>query len=206
MFRHVFALLVASGIATAAAAQVTMRPTPAPLVTAEREAWYLKGDPISYGGQLYYPAGAQVYFNGNEMVQSGSFAGVPLFVRTTIEPGSLIYVPVGGGLLQPYERLRSGDLAGTVGSRTPSFPVALSPEPLPSTAQAAGPPMAGTVVLTREDPTPPPIEETPRPIATSGRAQPVQEPMHVRIGERPTGLNAIYIEFQGRRWFHIRSR
>ena len=110
MFRHVFALLVASGIATAAAAQVTMRPTPAPLVTAEREAWYLKGDPISYGGQLYYPAGAQVYFNGNEMVQSGSFAGVPLFVRTTIEPGSLIYVPVGGGLLQPYERLRSGDL------------------------------------------------------------------------------------------------
>ena len=47
------------------------------------------------------------------MVRSGTYGNVPIYVRTTQEPGSIIYVPLAGGLMRPYERPRSGDLAGT---------------------------------------------------------------------------------------------
>ena len=105
-------------------AQMTMRPTPWPVVTAENEWWFLSGDPIAADGLVYFPAGAQVYFNPYEMVRSGYYRGIPLYSKTTIEPYSVVFVPVSGGLLQPYERRRDGDIAGTTGSTVPSFPVA----------------------------------------------------------------------------------
>jgi hypothetical protein len=52
-----------------------------------------------------------------------TFDGVELYQDATLEPHSIVYVPIGRGLLQPYERRRTGDLAGTTGSRAPSFPV-----------------------------------------------------------------------------------
>ena len=120
-----FVLMVLT--ATAAAAQVQSRPTAAPLVTAEHEAWYVHGDPVQFAGSTYYRAGASVFFDGNRMVRTGSFNGVPLYADTTVEAFSLVYVPIGRNLMQPYERPRSGDLAGTVGSRAPSFPVSAQP-------------------------------------------------------------------------------
>ena len=66
-------------------------------------------------------------FCANEMVRSGLFRGIPLYTRTTIEPYSLVFVPIGGGMMQPYERRRDGDLAGTTGSSVPSLPVDISP-------------------------------------------------------------------------------
>src|SRR5688572_33397323 len=56
------------------------------------------------------------------MVRVGHYNGVPLYADTTLEPHSIVFVPVGRGQMQPYERLRAGDLAGTSGSRLPSFP------------------------------------------------------------------------------------
>jgi hypothetical protein len=44
----------------AAAAQVTYRPTPTPIVTAENERWYLEGQPITFSGSIYYLSGAAV--------------------------------------------------------------------------------------------------------------------------------------------------
>ena len=110
-----FSLVVAVSAANPAAAQSVLRPTPQPIVTAENEPWYLSGEPITYAGNLYYPAGAQVFFNPNEMVRSGFHMGVPLYTRTTIEPFSVVYVPLAGGRMQPYERPRAGELAGTSG-------------------------------------------------------------------------------------------
>ena len=104
-------------------AQMNMRTTPSPLVTAENEGWYQRGDPVMYAGDVYYPAGPQVYFNPNEMVRSGVFLGVPIYTRTTIEPFSIVYVPVSHGLMQPYERRRAGEVAGTAASAAPSFPI-----------------------------------------------------------------------------------
>jgi len=72
--------------ATPAIAQVQSRPTDAPVVTAANESWYVNGEPLQFAGDLYYPAGATVFFNGNTMVRSGNYNGVPLYSDTTIEP------------------------------------------------------------------------------------------------------------------------
>lgn len=189
-------------------AQVQMRPTDPPLVTAENEPWFLDREPVIYAGQAYYPAGALVFFNRNEMVRSGFHFGVPIFTRTTLEPYSVVYVPVGRGLMQPYERPRTGDLAGTVGSRTPAFPVAIATADTAPLPQAAAPPVLvapsigaienpATWVSLRGEPV-----VDAQPVATTGSMPPARpQPAHVRIGDRPSGLNAIFIEYDGTRWF-----
>ena len=121
----VFLLLIVI-VSASASAQVQSRPSDAPVVTAANESWYVNGEPLQFAGDLYYPAGATVFFNGNTMVRSGNYNGVPLYTDTTIEPYSIVYVPIQRGLVRPYERLRQGPLAGTVASRTPSFPVRMT--------------------------------------------------------------------------------
>jgi hypothetical protein len=182
-------------------AQATLRPTERPIVSAENERWYLAGEAITFAGSVYYPAGAQVYFNPYEMVRSGSYQGVPLYSRTTIEPYSVIFVPLAGGLLQPYERRRSGDVAGTVGSTTPSFPVAsyaqVSGDLLP---QASAPPTVETAIIG----TGPTVStdlstQVPQPAATTGLNLPPAGPL--RTARQPIGLNGFFIEYDGQRWF-----
>jgi hypothetical protein len=99
------------------------QPTPPPRVTAANADWQIRGNPIFYAGDFYYPAGPNVFFDGNVMKRAGESQGVPLYVDATLEPYSVVYVPIGRNLMRPYERRRSGPLAGTVGSRTPSFPI-----------------------------------------------------------------------------------
>jgi hypothetical protein len=126
-------------VSVPAAAQVQSRPTDPPLVTAESESWYQLREPVQFAGDLYYPAGAALFFNGNTMVRTGHYNGVPLYADTTLEPYSIVYVPIRRGLMQPYERLRRGDLAGTTGSRTPSFPVSAQPDRASAPAAAVSP-------------------------------------------------------------------
>jgi len=179
-------------------AQPTLRPTPPPLVGAQLEPWYLSGEPITHLGHFYYPAGPQVYFNPYEMIRSGFFHGVPLYTRTTLEPGSIVYVPVGGGVLQPYERRRDRELAGTTGSRAPSFPVTRDHEVTdPGLPQAPGPPMLTGTYPAVDSASPAWAPE--RPIVAEARHG---LPGHAVIGTgaRPLGLNAIFIQFRGQRW------
>src|SRR4029453_5448968 len=136
-------ILVLTLIPIAAAAQIDVRPHPPPTVTADKLAWFEQREPIYFAGNVYYPAGPQIHFMGNEMVRSGYYRGVFLYTRPTLEPYSIVYVPLTGGLMQPYERRRSGGLAGTVGTTTPSFPVDRVPDYTTDAydrAQAAGPP------------------------------------------------------------------
>jgi hypothetical protein len=120
--RGLFIALALLGAAPAFA-QVNSRPTDPPIVTAENESWYRLAEPLQFAGDVYYPAGAAVFFNGNTMVRTGHYNGIPLYADTTIEPYSVVLVPVARGIMQPYERPRHGDLAGTTGSRIPAFPV-----------------------------------------------------------------------------------
>jgi hypothetical protein len=124
----VIAALAAVLLSSPAYAQMQMRPTDRPAVSAAAEPWYVQRQPVFFAGEYYLRAGAAVFFNGNVMVRTGQFNGVPLYADATLEPFSVVYVPIGGGLLQPYERRRSGDLAGTVGSRPPSFPIERQPD------------------------------------------------------------------------------
>jgi hypothetical protein len=210
------------GAASVTTAQVISQPTPAPLVTADMESWYLNGEPITYAGYTYYPAGAQVSFNSNEMARSGSHLGVPLYVRSTDEPYSLIYVPLARGFMQPYMRPRTGDAMQTAGTTAPAGAAAAF-SPLGGTmpmSQAGGPPtmVAGPQADAYGQPRAPiPAISTPTApgsVATGGavaaQPPPVGEagpqaapagPTHTRIGPRPQGINAVFIEFRDRRWY-----
>lgn len=188
-------------VAVPVAAQVNYQATPAPLVTAENEPWYAAGEPVMFAGHIYYPTGPQVHFNGNEMVRSGFFHAIPLYTRTTIEPYSKVFVPISGGLMQPYERRREGEMAGTVGSTAPSFPVARSSEAVGDVAirQAAAPP--GIIGYTVTPPAQPAVSEAP-PEQIAGTTGTVMPPVRARAPVRPPqGHHGLFIEFDGQRWF-----
>ena len=209
-----FTLAVGILATNTARAQVVIQPTASPTVTAENEPWYLNGEPVTHAGSLYYPAGPRVYFNANEMVRSGFHMGIPLYTRTTIEPYSVVYLPVGPGVMQPYERPRIGSLAETSGSLPsalrpmPNLPVSTDPFGGP-TLQAAGSASQTTTVIPVYIPLPAVLATTgsspDRSVAADrpavGRVPPVRRPMHTRIGGTPQGSNSIFIEFEGERWY-----
>jgi hypothetical protein len=192
--------------AAPAAAQVQSRPTDPPLVTASNESWYQLREPVQFAGELYYPAGAQIFFNGNTMVRVGHYNGVPLYADATVEPYSVVLVPVTRGQMQPYERPRRGDLAGTTGSGAPAFPVAVVPQATPSAptprAAAVSPtsppaPPGAISVFTPERPAPArDVVGTTGIIATP--RGPTGSPL-VTL-RRPEGNAGIWIPFGGERW------
>ncbi|MEO7791565.1 MAG: hypothetical protein ABIX28_18530, partial [Vicinamibacterales bacterium] len=188
-----------------ASAQATMRPERRPVVTAENERWYFEGQPITYQGGLYYPAGAPVFFNVNEMARTGDYLGIPLYVLSTRDSTGVVYVPVAGGLVRPYERRRDGEVAGTVGNAAPSFPVSRDTEATGPDAgyQAAAPPVLGAAYLSPFDPDPV-VPERPSILATtgtSGRSLETRPVGPLTTALKPTGLNAFYIEFSGTRYY-----
>jgi hypothetical protein len=202
-------LVILTGVAASSiTAQTMLQPTPKPIVTADNEVWYQAGVPITFGGNVYYPAGPIVHFNANEMVRSGHYQGIPLYTRTTLEPYSVVFVPLYGGLMQPYERRRAGDIADTVGSMTPSFPVVKSAEqsnmeyvPGAGMVQAPAPPSQLGAIVDRT-----PIESTGRYEATTGSVAVAGGEPRVPVGplvtaKRPEGLNGVFVEFNDRRYF-----
>ena len=189
------------------AAQIMVRPTPEPIITAENEVWYLNGDPITFAGNIYYPTGPDIYFKPYEMVRSGDFNGVPLYSRTTIEPWSILYIPLPGRLMKPYERRRTGELVGTVGSSLPSFPVVHSlTESEYALPQAPTSPMIGATVYERSGLPVIVVEVQPAapvPTATAGSAPevPTPPPGPLVSAKLPEGLDGMFIEYRDRRWF-----
>lgn len=212
----VFVLLLCS----AAEAQMTWQPTQPPLVTADNETWYRTGAAIEWNGDVFLPAGAPQAFNRYQMVRSGSYRGVPLYTDTTLEPNSIVFVPIAGGRMQPYERPRTGLLAGSAGSRMSAFPTMPSTEnpaaiglrPDGFVAQAPGPPMlAPAYELGSETEPAPAVARTaaPRAIATTGTSVPAAAPTSGRApavttrastAARAKTLNGAWVDFNGRRW------
>jgi len=218
------ARLLASAIAVlalpaVASSQMNLRPTPPPIVTAENEMWYRAGEPLIYAGNLYYQAGPAIHFNANEMVRSGFYQGVPLYSRTTIEPYSVVFVPLGGGLMQPYERRRAGELAGTSGSSVSSLPIEMASAVAPAigSIQAPAPPVVTSPSVADESIALPVEIPGSRPVASRSverRPQPAQRTNSVAVGTsgRVTGSrpatrirrqssNGIFVEYRDVRWF-----
>ena len=208
---YAFLLLTLIAV-TPASAQVQSRPTDPPVVTAENEAWFVNGEPLQFAGDLYYPAGARVFFNGNIMVRSGHYNGVPLYTDTTIEPYSIVYVPIQRGLVQPYERPRRGDLAGTVASRTPSFPVRMTSSsfgsfgvvPQAAVAPTALPTPIGAISVYTPEPPSAPVVPVLAPLAvttSSAAARPNLETgiTFASIG-RPVSNDGVWIRYLGEKW------
>jgi hypothetical protein len=204
-------LLLVLLAAAPAMAQVQSRPTDAPIVTADSAAWYVAREPIEVGADTYYPAGATAFFNGNTMVRTGNYKGVPLYSDATLEPHSVVYVPISRGLMRPYERRREGDLAGTTGSRTPSFPVGAA-----TTTTTATPPPAGVPPSTPAVPGGAATLSTPeRKTGTSGTSEPVavgtsgisppptrrpQDRVPLVTLARPVNNDGLWIQYLGEKW------
>ena len=175
MFRRVRLLTLGAALLAASApahAQATWQPAPVPLVTAENTTWFQSGEPITWDGGVFYPAGARRAFNPYQMVRSGSFRGIPLYTDATLEPNSIVFVPLAGAIVQPYERRRTGALAGTLGSLAPSLPTTMAVEGTqPEIAQAAAPPTYAppTKCPPRQPGLSPPHPLSPRPSARAAR-------------------------------------
>jgi hypothetical protein len=191
-------------------AQVLSRPMPSPSVNAASAEWLGRGEPIFHAGNYYFPTGPNVFFDGNVMVPAGFYDGVPIYVDTTVEPYSLILVPIGSNLLRPYERRRAGDLAGTAGSRTPSFPVEASgdlrrwQQDAPAVSRVRLPVAR---VVTEMEPADTAVIAPPTPEAPAEGARGVERPDAVRASQSIvnevtiSAEQGIWIEFEGSRWF-----
>jgi len=178
-------------------AQVFNLPEAPPQVTAEHALWQVQGEPVFYAGDFYYPTGPTRYFDPNVMVRAGMYQGVPFYVDGTEAPYSVVYVPIGSNVMRPYERVREGVVAGTVGSRTPSFPVTpgpdqtttLPPVVIPETARAA---VAQAAAPVGAAPTASDVTGTSGVLALPGRIDSIPPP-------RTNG--GIWIEYKGERWY-----
>src|SRR5262249_1159681 len=115
-------LFLATVMPNVGKAQVFQFATPPPQVNASAAWWQIESVPIQFNGVVYIPRGLVRPFDGNVMTQVGTFDRVPVYADATLEPFSMLFVPVARGM-RTYERQRSGDLAGTTGSQAPSMPV-----------------------------------------------------------------------------------
>lgn len=189
-------------------AQVQSRPTDPPIVTAENESWYQLREPIQFAGDVYYPAGPVTFFNGNTMVRTGRYNGVLLYADTTLEPYSVVFAPIGRGLMQPYERPRRGTLAGTNGSRLSSFPVAVGLPASAPPAAAFAPTALPLPVGAMSAYTPETRDSTPsepiggvRPLAQAVVRSMAPSPAPpVATIRRPESNDGVWIRFANRKW------
>jgi len=133
-----------------------------------------------FGGSAYYPSGPTVFFDGSVMVRSGSFDGVPIYIDPTREPSNVVYVPVAGGQMRPYERRRADQIADT------AFP---APAPPPRATESTLPPTrAGLSQLAPQT-----DSSLDRTVAAAG--QPAIESV-----PRARANRGVWIEFGGRVW------
>jgi len=174
-------------LSTALHAQ-TYAPTPRPAVSAASRDWFLDRQPVFFAGDLYYPAGARYHFDPNVMVQTGSYDGIPLYADITATPYDEVLVPIGGGLVQPYQRPRTGALAGTTGSRAPNV------HSLAVQRGTRTPPW---------QPAPADVEsQTPatRELDAETRQRLLQPPGRIQTILVPQDNRGIWIVYEGQRW------
>ena len=140
------------------------------------------------------------------MTQSGVYEGVPVYADVTIEPYSIVYVPISRTTMRVYERRRNGALAGTTGSRTPSFPVEIASDTVLANTrrQEAAAALAA-------------VDAVARPVGTTGanlaapaspagtiapdRPAPSRTRVEIVPSVRPSGPNGVWLMYNGARWY-----
>ena len=177
--------IVAVLVPTVGKAQAYPLRTAPPEVTAATADWQLNNETIIVSSTLFQPTRAFRMFDGQVMVQVGVYQRVPLYADVTLEPNSIIYVPVSRNQLRMYERRRDHELAATTGSRTPSFPVQSSATPSSVEERAVG--TGGSIV--------------PAGVA-SRNAMPRPPRTVMETIQRPrSGKNGVWLDFVGIRWY-----
>jgi len=181
-------VLMAVLLPAAGRAQAFQFRSPVPEVTAATAVWQVSSQPVVVQGLVYLPTRDYRLFDGQVMTQMGIYQGVPIYADTTLEVYSLVYVPVGGQRMRTYERMRDRELAGTTGSRSPSFPVR-SPSLPAAEERVAG--TAGAIV---------PSAVGPMSIVAAPNAV-LPTRITVESIPRPSGTNGIWLYFNGGRYY-----
>ena len=181
-----------SGIGTA---QVFGTETPPPVVTAAGAPWQLSRDPIFYAGAFYVPSGPVAFFDGKVMVRTGVYDTVPLYEDATLQPYSVVYVPVGGLLMRPYVRQADDRLSLTRASEPLYVPQTDRGGRLVPEGYALVPVGAiGTAGRAAVDvPQEPPFEAV-------GVVSVIAQPRNAVVETGPQ-LAGVWVEFDGSRWF-----
>jgi hypothetical protein len=154
-------------------AQVFQTGTPPPALTAEYADWQFNSEPLLASGLIYYPTRETRFFDSQIMVQTGTYRSVPLYADVTKQPFSVVYVPIGRGLMRAYEVNPARDIA--------AIPAPRNPEPVVGTSGAIVPAPAST---------PATLEDLPRPART-----------YMESARRPDATNGVWLEFRGARYY-----
>lgn len=155
-----------------------------PRVNAATADWQLNSEPIIVSSTLFQATRATRMFDGQVMVQVGVYQRVPVYADVTLEPNSVVYVPVARNQLRVYERRRDHDLAGTTGSRTPSLPADGSAS-APSKERAIG--TTGTIV--------------PAGVGAANAVPHAPRTVMETIQRPRRGTNGVWLDFVGVRWY-----
>jgi hypothetical protein len=139
----------------------------------------LSGEPVVMGGTSYYPSGPTVFFDGAVMVRSSSFRGVPIYVDATRDPYNVVYVPIGGKLMRPYERRRADLAADTLVTPPPAEPVGVEELSGGDSVDTAAQPPSGAARVPRAAP---------------------WTPGHAMSARQPGANRGIWIVFADRVW------
>jgi hypothetical protein len=192
-FAPAFALVVALLLPYSGNLHADQFQTPAPRVNAAAAEWQIDGQPVLYEGDLYFATAERVFFDGHVMMPVGVYEGVPLYADATLEPFSVVFVPVASSMMRRYERRHIGEPTYADLSRPSWLPV-------PGTAAAQ-------------------LEEyEARPVRTAGvtprasGAEPASAPaaaLTVSPAPIPRSRTAsaivggVWVEYEGARWYSV---
>ncbi len=165
-------------------AQALPHRTATPEVNAATADWQLNSEPIIVSSTLFQATRATRMFDGQVMVQVGVYQRIPVYADVTLEPNSVVYVPVARNQLRVYERRRDHDLAATTGSLTRSFPGESSAS-APAGERPVG--TTGTIVPAGVG------AANALPHAPRTVMETIQRPRH--------GSNGVWLDFVGVRWY-----
>jgi hypothetical protein len=162
-----------------------------PPVTAATADWQVNNEPILVNGVVYHPTRETRFFDPRIMTQTGVYEFVPVYADVTLEPHSVVYVPISRMMMRGYERRRDGELAGTQGSRVPAFPVEIaSGVPVTDDRMVTMPAAVATRGSLADLRPLPMISDIPRPERTGVESIPL-----------PRSNDGIWLEYAGQRWY-----
>jgi hypothetical protein len=160
-------------------AQVYEFRSPPPAIDAAAAAWQVDSQLMLFAGLAYAPTREFRLFDAQVMTQIGVFNGVPIYADTTLEPWSVVYVPVGRSRMRTYSRVRE---------------VAADARVAADALTVAGPGTIGTASTIV-----PAAPREPVPEPAVDRAAP--RPARVEASRTPRPTDGVWLEFQGRRWY-----
>jgi hypothetical protein len=154
-----------------------------PEVSAAASDWQVNSQLIPIDGLVYAPTRESRMFDPQVMVQIAVYQGVSIFADATMQPWSVVYVPVGSGRMRTYYHVtgnESGLLPVTgVSVATPDVISEAPPAPVMTTVAPAVDATVVPPVVTRATYRPTRIESIPA----------------------PHGKTGVWVEFRGARWY-----